>query len=288
METFVGSRTLSVLDEPKGISFPVWVMYPTRAPSAPATFGPYSIDVAPDAPLLEEGRFPLVVISHGSGGSHLVYRTIGAHLAKNGYIVAMPEHAGNNRNNNALNGTLENLENRPRHIRLTIDAITADPHLKERALPDRSAIIGHSMGGYTALAVAGGKPRSEAGQSVDVTPDERVKALVLLAPATPWYMAEGALSDVKIPILMLVAEHDLFTSEWHAELVLGRVPERAQVTYRVVENAGHYSFLSPFPPAMKSPSFPPSTDPEGFDREAFHERLNAEVLDFLNRARIGP
>ena len=117
---------------------------------------------------------------------------------------------------------------------------------------------------------------------------EKPEKLVLLAPATPWYMAEGALSDVKIPILMLVAEHDPFTSKWHAELVLGRVPERAQVTYRVVENAGHYSFLSPFPPAMKSPSFPPSTDPEGFDREAFHERLNAEVLDFLNRARIGP
>jgi pimeloyl-ACP methyl ester carboxylesterase len=149
--------------------------------------------------------------------------------------------------------------------------------------PNSVAIIGHSMGGYTALAVAGGTPWSEDRQRVEVEPDPRVRALVLLAPATPWYQPEDSLRNVTAPILMLIAEHDPYTPRWHADLVLDRVPDKSKVTCRVVENAGHFSFLSPFPPQMRNASFLPSTDPAGFDREKFHERLPAEVLDFLDK-----
>jgi predicted dienelactone hydrolase len=286
MEKFVGSRSLRVIDESKDIAFPVLVMYPTRVPSVPVTFGPYSVEAALDAPI-DEGTFPLVVISHGSGGYPLLYRTIGAYLARHGYVVALPEHPGNNRNDNALNSTVENLVNHPRHIRLTIDAVSADAHFKDRVQPDNTAIIGHSMGGYTALAVAGGQPWTEKGERVEVESDGRVKALVLLAPATSWFMPEDALCKVNIPILLLAAEHDPFTPRWQGELVLDRLPDRSRVTYRVIENAGHFSFLSPFPPAMRSSKFPPSSDPEGFDRDKFHDTLNAEVLAFLDRTLRG-
>jgi len=283
---FAGSRQMQIRDEAKGISFPALVLYPTEVPSAPTAFGPYTLDVSPDASVAE-GRFPVVVISHGNGGSHLVYRAISTHLARNGYVVALLEHAGNNRNNNELEGTHENLVNRPRHVRLTIDAVSSDPQLRACVQPDNVAIIGHSIGGYTALAVAGGTPWSETRQRVDVVADPRVRALVLLAPATAWYLPEDSLSHVTVPILMLIAEHDPFTPRWHADVVLDRVPDRAQVTCRVIENAGHFSFLSPFPPQMRNASFLPSTDPEGFDREKFHERLPAELLDYLDEKLKG-
>lgn len=283
---FAGSRQMQIRDEAKGISFPALVLYPTETPSAPTAFGPYTMDVSPDAPLAE-GKFPVVVISHGNGGSHLVYRAISTHLARNGYVVALLEHAGNNRNNNELEGTHENLVNRPRHVRLTIDAVSSNPQFIACVQPDNVAIIGHSIGGYTALAVAGGTPWSETRQRVDVVADPRVRALVLLAPATAWYLPEDSLSQVSVPILMLVAEHDPFTPRWHADLVLVRVPDRTQVTCRVIENAGHFSFLSPFPPQMRNASFLPSTDPEGFDREKFHERLPAELLDYLDEKLKG-
>jgi predicted dienelactone hydrolase len=278
---FAGSRQLRIEDKDRGVSFAAWVMYPTHVPSAPMPFGPYSAYVSPDAPAAE-GRFPLVVISHGTGGSHLVYRTIGTHLAKNGYVVAMLEHPGNNRNNNELGGTHENLVNRPRHVRLTMDALSSDAMLGGSVQPENAAIIGHSMGAYTALAVAGGTPWSEARQSVEVVPDPRVRALVLMAPAVGWYLPEGSLRDVIVPILILSAEHDPYTPGWNAELVLNGVADRTRVTHRVIENAGHFSFLSPFPPQMKNPSFLPSTDPEGFDRESFHASLPGEVLEFLD------
>lgn len=280
-QMFAGSRQIEVKDVAREISFPALLLYPTAVPSAPVDIGPYSFDASPGAPVAP-GRFPLVVISHGNGGSHLLYRTIAVHLAQHGYVVAMPEHYGNNRRNNELDGTLENLALRPRHASLTIDAVASHDLFRECVQGDNVAIIGHSIGGYTALAAAGGKPCSQDGKRVEVLSDPRVRALVLLAPATAWYLPEGSLSGVRIPILMLTAEHDPFTPPWHAELVLKGVPDPAQVSWRVVGNAGHFSFLSPFPPQMKRPDFRPSVDPEGFDREEFHRHLPREVLAFLD------
>lgn len=280
---FVGSRQMLIRDAAQGVSFPAVVLYPTDEPSRPTAFGPFAMDVSCDA-LVAQGLFPLVVVSHGTSGSHLLYRTIGTHLAKNGYVVAMLEHPGNNRNNNELEGTHENLVNRPRHVRLTIDALIADARFSACLRQNMVALLGHSLGGYTALAVAGGTPWSEARKKVEVVADARIRALVLLAPAAAFYLPEDSLRHVKVPILMLVAEHDAFTPRWHTDVVRDRVPDPAQLTSRVVENAGHFSFLSPFPPQMKTPGFLPSTDPAGFDREKFHQQLPAEVLDFLDRS----
>lgn len=278
-EIFAGSVQLKIRDESGKISFPVLVQYPTNEPSKPTAFGPYIMDVSPDAEVLE-GQYPLVIISHGNGGSHLLYRTISTHLAKNGYIVAMVEHYGNNRNNNELEYTTENLINRPRHISLTINEMLSENRFYKSIASDKIAVIGHSMGGYTALALAGGVPRTKEGLKVDVSSDDRIKAIVLLAPGTGWFM--NSLDKVTIPILMLTAQHDPVTPAWNAEIVLKGVPDQSQVIFREVENAGHFSFLSPFPDAMKKPDFLPSTDPKGFDREQFHKELPVEILDFLN------
>jgi predicted dienelactone hydrolase len=262
-EFSVGCRTLELRDEQTGDGIPLVVFYPAEAVEKAEALGPYTIDVARDAEQAQ-GRFPLVVISHGTGGSHLVYRTLARYLARRGFVVACPEHPRNNRNNNELGGTDEILVNRPRHLRIVMDW----------AGSDEVAVIGHSLGGYTGLAVAGGAP---------FEPDGRVKALVLLAPATVWFMAPGALERVRVPILMLTAEKDPHTPPLHADIVLRGVRDRSLVEHRVVENAGHFSFLSPFPEGMMSPAFAPSQDPEGFDRTRFQEEMNREILAFLRR-----
>jgi predicted dienelactone hydrolase len=280
-----GCQQLSIYDDIQGAVIPAIVLYPTTTPSSPTAFGPYTLDVNMDAPI-SEGLHPLVIISHGNGGTHIIYRSIGMHLAQQDYVVAMIEHPGNNRVNNELEGSYENLVNRPRHVRLTIDALMTDSAFAECLLPDQVAIIGHSLGGYTALALAGGKPRYKDERDIVVQADPRIRALVLLTPATPWYRHEGALNEVTLPILMLTAEHDPYTPEWHAEVVLNGVPDRSRVTYRMVENAGHFSFLSPYPPKLSNLGFLPTTDPEGFDREAFHQLLPAEIHEFLNAALL--
>lgn len=275
---FVGSRTLQVQD--CGGSFPVWLLYPTHTPASPIPLGPYTLEASPDAPPAP-GSHPLVVLSHGSGSTPLVHRQLASHLAQHGYTVALPEHPGNHRNDNTLEGTLANLQNRPRHIRRTLDAVFADPQCQTCVPPGQAAVIGHSMGSYTALAVAGGQPCTPGGQPVAVEHDARIQALVLLAPAAGWFMAPGALRNVHQPILLLAAEHDPITPLRNAEVVRSQVPERSQVRYQQVENAGHFAFLTPFPPALQRPGFAPAEDPPGFDRPAFQQQLQDLVRGFL-------
>jgi hypothetical protein len=49
----------------------------------------------------------------------------------------------------------------------------------------------------------------------------------------------------------------------------------------VIQGAGHFSAMSKFPAALTSAAFPPSQDPEGFDREAYQPNLFADVERFL-------
>jgi predicted dienelactone hydrolase len=285
----VGCRMVQVPDARGGTPFPMLVMYPTRAAEQPERVGPYPVTVAIDAPV-EPGPHPLVIVSHGTGGSHLLYRIVGAHLARSGFVVAAPEHPRNNRNDNSLGGTDTIVANRPEHVRQAIDWVYADAPLGPVLAPDTVAVVGHSLGGYTGLALAGGHPYCGPHESADgeahpvpVTADARVKALVLLAPATPWFAWPGGLVDVHVPILMVTGEKDESTTAWHAETVLRGLPETTSIEHVSVPGAGHYSFLAPFPEAMTNPSFPPSQDPPGFDRAAFHEELKVLVEGFLRR-----
>jgi predicted dienelactone hydrolase len=292
MKASVGCRVFELVNERMGRPFQMVVLYPSAGEEKPERLGPYTLKVARDG-RIAAGPFALAVISHGTGGSHLVYRILAAHLARNGFVVAMVEHPGNNRNNNDLAGTVENLEARPRHIRWVIDWLYRSEVFGPYLVAEQVALIGHSLGGYTALAVAGGLPDAFWNETPDGKPrrieverDERVKGLVLLAPATAWYMDAGALSEVRVPILLFTAEKDEQTPLFHGQIVKNGVPDRALVDHRMISNAGHFSFLSQFPQEMVSPAFPPSQDPPGFDRGQFHEEMNSEIMAFLRRTDV--
>ncbi len=131
--------------------------------------------------------------------------------------------------------------------------------------------------------------------------DNRIKSLILLAPATVWFSHREAFNEVKCPILMYIGTKDNISGPecprllqsgkkgdfmpygYHVKLVLDGVPDSTKVQCKIIENAGHFSFLSPFPESMVNPKFAPSQDPAGFNRKDFHDKLNAEILDFLLR-----
>ncbi|MDF2656472.1 MAG: alpha/beta hydrolase family protein [Bacillota bacterium] len=286
-EYFVGYCEAQLADSHCEVSFPMSVMYPVDQESKLEMIGPFPLDISINAQPAE-GKFPLVLISHGSGGGNLLYRTLAHYLARNGFIVGMPEHPFNNFSNNTLEGTVENLENRPRHINIAIEWFFESENFARIIKPDAISIIGHSTGGCTALSMAGGIPTSLPSESLDGEPKEiivahkrKISSLVLLAPGTVWFQAKGALSEVDIPILMIAAEKDQFIQPYQAQTVLDGVADRSKVVYKIVENAGHFSFLSPFPEFMITPEFFPAQDPPGFDRQKYHDELNHEILNFL-------
>lgn len=293
MTVSCGCRLLDVDDTVQQATIPLALLYPAEAPETTEQFGPYTLEVARDA-LAVGGPYPLVVVSHGNSGTPWAYRELAQHLVRAGYIVALPAHTGNTRHNNNRANTAANLANRPRHISLVIDAAYGHPALAGRLLANRVAVIGHSIGGYTALAVAGGKPwtgpyerKTNPPQPVPVTPDARVRALVLLAPATAWFRPES-LRAVQAPILMITGDRDVNTPVEHALNVLGGVADRTQVVHKVFEGAGHFSFMSKFPAEMTKPEFHPSQDPPGFDRADIQQELFADIGTFLAAALNTP
>lgn len=286
----VGCLRLDVTDPVQGVPIPTWVLHPASAATRPVRFGPYEVEVAEDVEVVGE-RLPIVALSHGNGGSPWTHRETARHLARAGFVVALLEHPGNGRSDNSLAFTAANLANRPRHVRLVLDALIADPRLAPHVDASSVSIVGHSIGAYTALALAGGRPTSLPAEEPDfvarpvsVERDPRVRALVLLAPAAVWYREPGSLADVDAWILMRTGEHDEHAPPIHRAIVLGGLPRPERIDERIVPNAGHFSFQSPFPPAMTRPDFPPSQDPPGFDRAAYQPVLNAEIEAFLRRS----
>ncbi|WBO86199.1 alpha/beta hydrolase family protein [Hymenobacter yonginensis] len=290
MPHFVGYRAADVADPELGLTIPLTILYPADEPGRLHPVGLYELDVAPDAPI-RGGQWPVVLISHGTGGSGLTHRNLAHYLARHGVAVALPEHPHNNRTDDTWAHTPQNLMARPRHLQLTLDFLLQHPPLAPALQPTGAVLIGHSLGGYSALAAAGGQPWSVPREPADGSPrpipvppaDPRVRALVLLAPAVPWFRHAGALRGVALPVLLLAAEKDEFIPPQHVESVLRGVPDAGRVTYRVIENAGHFSFLSPFPAARTRPDFPPSQDPPGFHRAQFHEALYPEILAFIRQ-----
>ena len=267
----IGIRALDVR------GFAAHAIYPTidAAPQM-LRFGPWEVQAAPDAPVV--GALRVVAISHGTGGAPWGYVGLARHLAAHGFAVVLITHAGNTRGDDHLANTPQNLADRPRHVRLALDAAFA-------ALPiaGDAAVIGHSMGGYTALAVAGGQPMSlpaetadGVGRPVEVEHDPRVARVALLAPALPWLMAPGALAAVRARVFVRTGERDTMTPPDYVAWVLR---DLAGVDRAVVPGAGHFFCMGPMSPHLAG--MPPAQDPPGFDRAAYLPALYAELTAFL-------
>jgi predicted dienelactone hydrolase len=214
---------------------------------------------------------------------------VATRLAEHGCAVVLIAHAGNTRGDDALAGTPSNLANRPRHVKLALDAafvaLAAMDHIKSQ---NRATLVGHSLGGYTALAAAGGHPLALPDETADgvahpveVAHDARIDRIALLAPAVPWLMAPGALDGVRARVFARTGERDELCPPAFVEHVLRGLPASAALDYAAVPNAGHFSFMSPMPAALVRPGFAPAFDPPGFDRAAYQATLAAELLAFI-------
>ncbi|WP_320006618.1 alpha/beta fold hydrolase [Maridesulfovibrio sp.] len=313
----VGLRQLSVPYPPTTSNILGSIWFPTAEEPHSIAMGPYKLNVAKDASI-QDGKHRLVVISHGSGGSHLGHRDTAMFLAQHGDIVVSVLHPQNNFLDNSAEGTSANWINRPQHITRVLDFLLTSSRYAQYIDADRIAVLGHSAGGYTAMALAGGVPdlsileahcrehgedvlcgspdsqslsritnlptpqAPATNQRLDNLYDPRIKAAILMAPVGVFFNYDGALNAVSVPICIFRAEKDNFLHyPYHAEAI--RQHLHVPCEYMVVPNAGHYSFLTPFPPEAAARAGTVAEDPPGFDRARFHSRLNERIYTFLSR-----
>jgi len=170
--------------------------------------------------------YPVVIFSHGLGGSREAAVYLGDYWSKHGYFCVFVQHAGSDdgvwrpavgqgregmmqRMKAAANG--ENLVARVRDIQFTLDELTRrnqeDPAFKNRLDLSKIALAGHSFGAGTTLAVAG-QNFGAAGRNV-ASKDDRIKAAIYLCPpVTGKLPPEQAYGSIQIPGLLLTGTED--------------------------------------------------------------------------------
>lgn len=114
-----------------------------------------AIRVVPDAPPVP-GQHPLVVLSHGTFGNARNRAWLAEGLVARGFIVAAVDHPGTSTLQRDA-GQRRALWERPRDISRTIDAVLHQPDIGPLVDPARIYMAGHSLGGFAAMVLAGGR-----------------------------------------------------------------------------------------------------------------------------------
>lgn len=177
------------------------------------------------------GPFPVVVLSHGAGGSWDGLYALAHHLASHGYAVLAIEHPGSNTerlrrgmrfgaNLRAMVHDAAEVLGRPRDVTFALDQAQAwnqsHPDLKGALDLGRVAAIGHSFGAYTVLATCGARPaldwlvpRVAPGLGPDLS-DPRVEACVALSPQGPGepFFLDTSFATIDRPVLGITGSRD--------------------------------------------------------------------------------
>lgn len=207
----VVQRSLMLQDSQRDRSYPVDLYLPDNLNAIP-------------------GPIPVMVLSHGYGDTRtnpdavLAART----LAENGFVVAVPEHIGSNKayQDDLVRGlTHESFDvmdfvNRPLDIRFLLDTLEQlnGTEFQGRLQLDRVGLIGHSFGGYTALATAGAtvdidRLQQQCDLDADIAPDKvniglllqcRVLELVE-SPAAIQQLTDGSLADERVGLVIALS-----------------------------------------------------------------------------------
>jgi predicted dienelactone hydrolase len=156
--TGVGFAQIKIHDPVNGGSMPGHVFYPSAPSTETTRVGPYDLHARRGAPAIP-GAKPLVVISHGHGGSDLGHHDLAVYLASHGFIVATLQHPRDNYKDTSGNGTPAVLIGRPIQVKATISMLLDDAQWKALINPEKIGVAGFSAGGYTALVLVGAVPR---------------------------------------------------------------------------------------------------------------------------------
>jgi predicted dienelactone hydrolase len=145
--------------------------YPTADAARVIPMGPFPQNVAINGAPAQQFK-GLIVISHGTVSTLIGFATLAQALARNGYLVAAVEHVGDTWQDQSLRATpARYFAERPRQVSRVIDTVLADPQWRTRIATSADGhpligAVGHSAGGYTVLALAGGKPCSRSCASI--------------------------------------------------------------------------------------------------------------------------
>jgi predicted dienelactone hydrolase len=284
-------KTASLRDAEQQDQLRITVWYPAAADAVerPLVVG------SPERPLRNIGsvaadaafaadrtRWPVILLSHGFGGTARIMGWFGIAMARDGYIVVAVDHPGNNGVDQMTVPGAALYWDRADDLRAVLEAAERDPSIGPRMDLARLGVAGFSAGGFTALVAAGARvDRSHFAQfcaanpddgvcrpqqEFAVTPEERAQALELpevaaevahagddhsipavraafaMAPVLVQALDPTSLAQLRMPVAIVLGDADTVAPPTTNGLVAAKLIPGAEPEQ--FPGVGHYDFLS--------------------------------------------
>ncbi len=260
-------------------------------------------------------KYPLILISHGTGGGRLTLEWLADILVKNGFIVAAVDHWGNTFDNKIAIDFVTPWE-RPQDISFILTGLLKNEKFGPVIDKGRIGAAGFSIGGYTTIALAGARLNFEAlknysntsggkqeatlpefpglmdiingnevAESFRKSPkrlkDNRIKAFFAISPAVgQGFTDRSQFKDIDKPLYIVDVENDRITPYKTNALHYHQLIPGSQ--YLLIKGkADHYVFLNEAAEPVKKEAPVYFIDNPSVDRHAIHEQVGKLAADFF-------
>jgi predicted dienelactone hydrolase len=298
----------------------IWYPAVDRANEADILLGP------PDAPLFKAGRaardaelapavFPLVMLSHGTGGAAFQMGWLAGFLAARGYIVAGVNHHGNTALEPYTAQGFVMVWERAKDVSAVLDQLLDDKVFGSRINRQQIGAAGFSLGGYTVIALAGGvldalrdvyhDPQRELTR--DIPPefpdppalvaqikallendtnhkksyqDQRIRCAFAIAPVLGEAFTPAGLAPIEIPVRIVVGEADTLAPATTNAARFASLTKQAELTI-LDGRVAHYTFLGEGTEMGRHVAPDLCLDAPGIDRAAIHQKVGELAIQFF-------
>lgn len=310
----IGEQTLNYTDSSRNRPIKVEIWYPTnetdptfeRKTDLPFVLNPTIRNASPI-----NGTFPLVLLSHGTGGNRFGLAWVAIALVKQGYIVAAPDHWGNTFDNKIPEYFVRYWE-RPLDISFLLTHLLSNSPYSEHLNREKIGMVGFSFGGYTSLALAGaelscdllkkacktdeGKKEFNIPELGDLRKlidklscnniqnsfkDTRIKAFVALAPALGLgFNSNEQAKSITAPVLIIGSNNDQIAPiSSNAENYNRLIPHSKFI--KLEGKVGHYIFLNEGDESLKREAKVYYRDDKSISRVEIHKNVEKEIVNFF-------
>lgn len=263
-----------------------------------------------------QGKYPLVIISHGSGGNMDGLAWLSSGLAEAGAMVLAVNHQGSTTGDSSPRRTVL-FEERVADVKTALDSVLKDPNFAAHIDTQRISVLGFSLGGTTAMQLGGARFDRNAYQDycqrlgaaavdcvflskggVDLKNlpaswesdwrEPRISKIIAVEPGFSYGMTAESLKSIQQPVLLITLGNE--QERWKAadmtdkgSNIIKQLPQAEHVTFAP---AHHFTFLPECKPNAEAmlreeQDDPVCTDPAGTNRAQIHQQMVAKVSQFL-------
>lgn len=312
--------TVQASHRAKPIDASIW--YPAKTQTYKTPIGDNAIFYGKSAYMgaaIAEGKRPLVIISHGSGGNMDGLAWLSSGLVEAGAIVLAVNHQGSMTGDSSPRRTVL-FEERIADVRAALGKVLQDPNFAPAIDSQRISALGFSLGGNTIMQLAGVNFDRQAYQAycerlpdaqdctflrqggVDFThlPDSwesnfrepRISQFIAVEPGFSYGMTAASLKTIEKPLLLITLGNK--NEQWKAadmsetgSNLINLIPK---AEHAVFAPAHHFTFLPECKPKgeallREEQDDPVCTDPAGTNRAQIHQQIIAKVSQFLQLSK---